>query len=129
MADVLNPMAQFSLPAEPKASRKGWLVVLEVAVVLIVASGLVAWFAMDRDETNSILLPSKEQLLKKMADRPAASLTDTQKQTLLNNMVNPASAPAAKTTTNSATAPKKEEPAPVSEAQRSDLLKQMAEGR
>ncbi len=119
MVDALNLGTQFSvptLPSEPGAGRRGWKVALEVVAVLLLASGLIAWFAVISNQSeDQPLVPNKEALLRKMSERPAVSLTNTQKQTLLNTMVNPASAKAPSVT--------------LTNAQRADLLKKMAEGK
>lgn len=118
MVDALNLGTQFSvptLPSEPGNGRRGWKVALEVVAVLLLASGLIAWFAVISNQSkDQPLVPNKEVLLRKMSERPAVSLTNTQKQTLLNSMVSPA------TTESSVT---------LSSAQRADLLKQMTEGK
>lgn len=85
---------------------------LEVVAVLLLASALIGWFAVVRNQSpSSSLLPNKEELLRKMAERPAVSLTNAQKQALFTTMVDSAS-------TNT--------PTP---SQRADLLKQMVEGK
>ena len=115
MVDALNLGTQFSvptLPSEPGAGRRGWKVLAEVIVVLLMASALIGWFAVTRNQTDSgSFLPSKQELLRKMAEKPAVSLTDTQKKTLLNAMVSSTPAPSLTT------------------AQRADLMKQMVEGK
>lgn len=122
MANALNLGTQFSMPTVPsepsvgRKGRRGWKVVLEVVVVLIVASALIGWFAVVRNRTGSdSSLLSKQELLRKMTERPAVSLTDTQKQSLLSAMVNSAA-----TKTTSVT---------LTNAQRADLLKKMEAGK
>lgn len=125
-----------TVPSEPGVGRKGWKVVLEVVVVLLLASTLIGWFAVTRNQTGSgSFLPSKQELLRRMAEKPAVSLTETQKQTLLNAMVNPAPVTTSetkivngkKTVVKTTVQPT---PAPtLTSAQRADLLKQMAEGK
>ncbi len=131
MVDALNLGTQFSvptLPSEPGTGRRGWKVVLEVVAVLLLASGLIAWFAVVSNQSgDQPLVPNKEALLRKMAERPAVSLTNTQKQTLLNAMMNPAPAVAADGKTS--VAPISEPSVTLTTAQRADLLKQMAEGK
>lgn len=139
MVDALNLGTSFSVPtvpSEPGVGRKGWKVALEVVVMLLLASAPIGWFAVTRNQSaTSSLLPTKEQLLRKMAEKPAVSLTETQKQTLLNTMVNPAPVTTSETkivngkktvvntTVEPAVAPT------LTAAQRADLLKQMTEGK
>lgn len=138
MVDALNLGTSFSVPtvpSEPGTGRKGWKVVLEVVVVLLLASALIGWFAVVRNQSaTSSLLPNKEELLRKMAERPAVSLTNTEKQSLLNAMVNPAPVTTSetkivngkKTVVNTTVEPVATPT--LTSAQRADLLKQMTEG-
>ncbi len=120
MVDALNLGTSFSVPtvpSEPGTGRKGWKVVLEVVVVLLLASALIGWFAVVRNQSaTSSLLPNKEELLRKMAERPAVSLTNTEKQSLLNGMAVPAKGTQPTATT-------------LTPAQRAELLNGMMQGK
>ena len=139
MVDALNLGTQFSvptLPSEPGAGRKGWKVVFEVVVVLLLASALIGWFAMTRNQTStSSLLPNKEALLRKMAERPAVSLTNTEKQSLMNSMANPGPIETTSVkvvngkTTTVKTSVAAEPSVTLTDAQRADLLQKMTEGK
>ncbi|MEI6346271.1 MAG: hypothetical protein WCO79_03515 [bacterium] len=115
MVDALNLGTHFSAltpPSELGKGRRGWKVLVEVVVVLLLASALIGWFAVTRNQTGSgSFLPSKQELLRRMAEKPAVSLTEVQKQTLLKAMVQPNAAPTLTT------------------AQRADLLQKMAAGK
>ena len=139
MADMLNLANQYSapiLPAEPNAGRKGWKVVFEVVVVLLLASALIAWFAVVRNQSSvGSLFPSKEQLMRLMTERPAVSLTNTQKQQLFAQMVKPAPVTVSKTvmvngkatTVKTTTTPKVSKT--LSKVQRAELLQKMVAGQ
>ncbi|MEK7645336.1 MAG: hypothetical protein AAB391_03415 [Patescibacteria group bacterium] len=139
MVDALNLGTQFSvptLPSEPGVGRKGWKVVFEVVVVLLLASALIGWFAMTRNQTStSSLLPNKEELLRKMAERPAVSLTNTEKQSLMNAMANPGPIETTSVkvvngkTTTVKTSVAAEPSVTLTDAQRADLLQKMTEGK